>query len=177
MSEVLSLFFSSPELDEGPVDAWAGLCGDFVGLCYEHARAEPKFAGLTFLSKAVYLSMHDEDIPPAWDIKALPGLTVDDILALEVEKHLDHCWMYFEGKHYDAAHLEGVDHPFDFRIFRQVFVEVLEEKAPERLAKLVEEYPWWKESQRLLNEFLLWKESDKAEPKNLSTTLSTDPEP
>lgn len=169
MSEVLSLFFSEPEKNEGPIDAWAGLCGDFTGLCYEHAKAKPEFSSIPFLSKSVYLSIEDEDTPPTWEMKDLPGFSVNEIQSYRIADYLNHCWLYLDGKHYDAAHLEGVDHPFDLRLFRQVFVEVLQEKSPDRLARLVNEHAWWKESKRLLDEFLGWNDAEETPSKHPAT--------
>lgn len=131
-------------LDIEPMGAWAGECGTFADAVYHSAGAcgiALEFAG----------AMNGEF--DGWGPKDLPGISAVDLERLGVLRLLDHAWIRCGSRHYDAAHPQGVDHPFELRCIRQRLVEALAVLAPNVLNKLLDN-EWWSQSQDLLSDML-----------------------
>ncbi|WP_126223517.1 hypothetical protein [Burkholderia ambifaria] len=125
--------------------AWAGECGIFADWVYHEAKARGLGAGIDSFNDALDC---DSMLAP------LPGVSFDALDALGVLRMLNHVWITFEGRHYDAANPDGVDTPRDLRCVRQTMVEVLRQKAPRLLSELSAAHDWWRESEALTDDFL-----------------------
>lgn len=135
-----------------PTFAWAGECGIFAGYVWERCRDAGFDAPLDSFDNSIRC---DSMLPD------LAGVPRDELELLG--KGLNHVWLVWEGRHYDAAHPEGVSSPFELRCVRQALVETMQGLWPERLQKLCAEHPWWSESARLLAEFLALHDEREAQ--------------
>lgn len=148
--QVVAEFF--PE--DGAMGAAFGLCGDFNDICWEAAGK----AGIEIQLEGVYMTLDESDCefePPV-------GVTMEQLEGWGVISNLSHCWVIHDGRHYDAITPDGVDTPFDLRLFRQVCVEIMRDQAPQQLDYLTSEHAWWAESVRLTDEFLQWDTERRA---------------
>lgn len=125
--------------------AWAGECGIFADWVYHEAKDR----GLN-----VEVDSFNDALDCASTVSPLPGVSFDVLDALGVLRALNHVWITFDGRHYDAASPGGVDTPCDLRCVRQAMVEVLRQKAPQLLDELSAAHNWWRESEALTDDFL-----------------------
>ena len=153
LGQVIGMVLAESFPDD-PMVAAFGLCGEFADIC--QTRAEE--LGLEVDFESVYMTLAESDCafsPP-------PGVTLDQLHGWGVIKCLSHVWLVHQGRHYDAVTPEGVDNPFELRLFRQVCIEVMRQRQPEALEVLVADNPWWAESSHLTDEFLVWHSSQFA---------------
>jgi hypothetical protein len=148
MADVIKSVVAEYFPEEGAMGAAFGGCGDFADYC--HGEAED--FGIKTEFESVYMTFQECNCliyPPA-------GTTIEQLGDWGVIKNISHVWLIHENRHYDAVTPEGVDNPFDLRLFRQVCIEVLSRDFPEELEKLKAQHAWWVESARLTEEFLAW---------------------
>lgn len=134
------------EGEEDPTQAWAGECGVFADAVWREARK----SGVEV--EVVGLMGRFSDLP--FEVTPPPGLSLQELTDFGVERALDHAWIRFRGRHYDASCPSGVAQVFDLRCLRQCAVEILRVEHPDVLSRLCVDSPWWHESAALLDEFL-----------------------
>jgi hypothetical protein len=124
--------------------AWAGECGIFADYVFNAAREK----GLS-----VQVDSFNDDANCDSAILPPPGVTLERLREVGVLRNLNHVWVVMGGRHYDAAHPEGVDNPLDLRCARQALVEMLQERNPVLLFNLTQQHQWWRESEAMALEF------------------------
>lgn len=151
IQETLDEFFPR----EGPFAAAFGGCGDFADYLYTNAKEK----GVHVEIEGVHMTLSESDC----GFTAPVGVTLEQLHSWGVIENLSHVWVIHENRHYDAVTPEGVDDPFQLRLFRQVCIEVLRVVDPVALERLIAEHEWWRESERLTDEFLIWYDSQMSE--------------
>lgn len=138
-----------PMAESEPQDqtqAWAGECGLFV----DAAWCQLENAGINFTDEGMIAKFSHLTYP----VTPPPGMSLQEVSDLGIEKHINHHWLVSDGRHYDASCPNGVDGIFELRGIRQTAVEVLHRDHPNVLQRLCGEYQWWRDSVQLLDEFL-----------------------
>lgn len=125
--------------------AWAGECGEFAHVVWETMR-DKHGTNVEILNSIDHLTAG----------AAPPGTTWEELVKLGVVADMWHVWVSLNGRHYDAAHPEGVAQPLELRAIRQGIVEAMEALAEQRLCRLMQAHPWWVESMRLSQELGEW---------------------
>lgn len=136
--------------------AWAGECGTFLEFMIKIAEEQ----GVAYQVGNAYggkLELITNDVSSALPLIAPPGMTLADSEQQGILANLDHIWLVKDGRHYDGAHPDGVDTPFELRLFRQVAVEILRRNSAPLLEQLVAEHAYWRESVELFDAYLAAK--------------------
>lgn len=149
-SEVINAVVARFYPEEGAMAAAFGECGYFADYCHTEATAK----GLDVDFESVYMTLDECDC----SFNAPVGTTLEQLHTWGVIQNLSHVWLVHNGRHFDAITPDGVDNPFELRLFKQVCIEVLGRDYPEELNRLKVEHTWWIESERLTVEFLEWHE-------------------
>lgn len=124
--------------------AWAGECGIFADYAFHEAQRH----GVEPL-----LDSFDDGLTCADPVSAPPGISLVELEQLGVLQGLNHVWLVCDGRHFDAAHPEGVDNPAQLTSFKLGLVDMLQSVAPDKLKALRDAHGWWQEACQLDEDF------------------------
>lgn len=126
--------------------AWAGECGIFADQVYFTAKQQ----GLE-----LQFDSFDNGLTCDSSVTAPPGTSLEELTLLGIANELNHVWLVHEGRHYDAAHPDGVANPADLTSFKLGLVYSLEQLAPQKLEDLCINHAWWQDARKLAHDFSL----------------------
>lgn len=140
-----------------------GPCAAFAGAVHARLGADPRiliirtadFRASGCFGSPRIKSKRVKQISPA--SKPPAPLSWGDLDTLGIIQDA-HCWLMFQGRHYDAEAPEGVDSLFDLPFFRCALVDRIVRRQPYRVRALLDT-PWWRRSFEMDHALQTWAAS------------------